>query len=481
MFIPRPFRASDRSSMAVADRVSGILRQVNEVRQARREHCVRLLKELAPILQEAKKSNCERQQAPRFNSFKYLRDDEIGLSRVIADLLDPHAEHGQGTSFLEAMLKVLPDPPGWLNGLHLANAYSIYVKQEHWIPEGGGRMDITVEISSATGHACLAFENKPYASDLDGQVISYLHYLHKRYGTRFLLIYLPPVNRWPGENSFPQAEREKWREQFRIMPYIDEDKSLEKWLASCQEVCDAEQVRSFLKDAQMFCKQQFGETPMSTNPDVLFVRDYLSDNPSQLSAALAIHDAWIPVRDDVCKRFLEHLREAVNDRARNVLTNVASDSNVWCHYEGKKQYKNSLWISRYDWAEYDDLPSTWNKRAKIGLQTQSRGPNGWIWGVSMPKRVSKMSEDERRRREDISIALERHGLRLPKNSDWWLQYEWLTRYQNWDPIASELAEECEAGGGPITDFYVNGLLDIARCAIPAINEVEIVNRVGSSE
>ena len=265
------------------------------------------------------------------------------------------------------------------------------------------------------------------------------------------------------------------------MPYIGEDASLEKWFATCQEKCDAKRVRSFLEDAQLFCQQQFGKTPMSMNPDVLFVHDHLNSNPSQLRAALAIHDAWIPVRDIVCKRFLGHLRKSVNDRIRDVLTGVASDCNVWCNYEGERLYSNGLWISRDDWAEYDDVPSSWNKRARIGLSSRSQGPNGWIWGVRIPKPVSKMGEKERGRREDISIALERHGLRLPKNSDWWLQYEWLTRYQNWDPIASELAEECEAGGGPITKFYVNGLVDIARCAIPAINEVESVNRASSRE
>ncbi|MXZ05631.1 MAG: hypothetical protein F4Y90_09175 [Rhodothermaceae bacterium] len=479
--IPRYFRAIDPSSMAVTDRVPEILRQVDVARQARQEHCVRLLSELAPGLEEAKKSRPERKEAPRFSSFKYLRDDEIGLSRVIADLLDPYAEHGQGTSFLEAMLEVLPDPPEWLNGLHPATADSIHVTPEHWIPEGGGRIDITVEISSATGYACLAFENKPYASDLDRQIITYLRYLHKHYGTRSLLIYLPPEYRWPSENSFPRAEREKWREQFTILPYIDEDTSLEKWFATCQEVCDAERVRSFLKDAQKFCQQQFGEKIMSINPDVQFVRDYLSANPRQLRAALAVHDAWVLVRDDVCRRFLEHLGEAINDRIRDVMGDVASDCNVLCHYEGEKQFHNWLWISRDDWAEYNDLSSPWSKRAMIGLSSQSRGPNGWIWGVRSPKPISKMSEEERRRREDLSIALKRHGLRLPKNSDWWLQYEWLTRYQNWDMIASELAEECEAGGGPITDFYVNGLLDIARCAILAINEEEMEDRANSSE
>ena len=447
--------------MVVADQIPEILRQVDEARQARQDHCVRLLIELAPILQEAKKSKCERHQAHRFNSFKYLRDDEIGLSNVIADLLDPHAEHGQGTSFLEAMLKVLPDPPGWLNGLHLARADSIYVRQEHWIPEGGGRIDITVEIFSATGRACLAFENKPYASDLDSQVISYLHYLHNQYGTRFLLIYLPPVYRWPGENSFPQAERKKWREQFTIMPYIGEDASLEKWLAACKEVCDAERVRSFLKDAQMFCQQQFGETIMSINPDVLFVRDYLSASPGQLRAALAVHDAWVLVRDDVCRRFLEHLCEAVKDRVRETSTDIASDCNVRCHYEGEKKYKNWLVISRDDWVRHNDVPSRLGKCTQIRLESVGPPPNRWYWGVRSSKPMGKMSEEERERREDLSVALQRHGFMLSDDKHWWPQWEWLRNYRNWAPIVPELAEECEAGGGPITDFYVNGLLNIA--------------------
>ena len=32
----------------------------------------------------------------RFNNLDYLRDDELGLSRIIADLLNPKASHGQG-------------------------------------------------------------------------------------------------------------------------------------------------------------------------------------------------------------------------------------------------------------------------------------------------------------------------------------------------------------------------------------------------
>ena len=45
----------------------------------------------------------------------------------------------------------------------------------------------------------------------------------------------------------------------------------------------------------------------------------------------------------------------------------------------------------------------------------------------------------------------------------------------------ELHEECEAGGGSITDCYVDGLLKIAAHAIPAINDVEMAERARAGD
>lgn len=62
-----------------------------------------------------------------------------------------------------------------------------------------------------------------------------------------------------------------------------------------------------------------------------------------------------------------------------------------------------------------------------------------------------------------------------------MSWEYLPHHADWDPLVPELHEECEAGGGPITDFYVNGLLKIAALAIPAINEVEMAERAGTGD
>lgn len=92
-----------------------------------------------------------------------------------------------------------------------------------------------------------------------------------------------------------------------------------------------------------------------------------------------------------------------------------------------------------------------------------------------------MSERDKRRREELSDALRRHGLRLAHASEWWPQHEGVPEhYRDWDPLVHRLLEECEAGGGPITACYVDGLLRIAARAIPAIDDLELGATVASA-
>ena len=43
----------------------------------------------------------------RFNPFQFLRTDEMGLSKILAFLLDPKETHGQGDLFLNSFLKYI--------------------------------------------------------------------------------------------------------------------------------------------------------------------------------------------------------------------------------------------------------------------------------------------------------------------------------------------------------------------------------------
>ena len=454
--------------------VSELLRHVDDARKVRRQVHVGLLSEVTPHLAKARRAarQRDRQLAPRFNVFKYLSQDELGLSRMIVDLLDPTAEHEQGSAFLEAMLDTFPETRGRFGELGVTTADPIKIMTERWTTDGR-RIDITVDIPVRGGRFCLAFENKPYADDQAGQLESYLAYLNEQYGQRFLLVYLPPDNREPDESSLSRAAREHWRGHFSVMPYVGDDISLENWFATCGERCDAERVRLYLADAKAFCQHKFGESNMANNPDTRFVQEFLSNNPNHLRSALAVHDAWRLVRAEVCERFLEHLRRTVEDRLHQELPEIASDLQVTCHYGGNKRHSKYLWIYRSGWLRYDDLPPNQHGRSAIGVQAYGTGPDDWYWGVRVPKGLSRMTEKERERREALCQALGEHGLSLARaEDDLWPQWDWLRRYRDWKPIVPELHDEREAGGGRITTYYVDGLVNIARRAIPAINEVE---------
>lgn len=422
--------------------------------------CQTLLAELAPRLEADRTLELEldRYLARRFSVFEYLRTDELGLSRVIADLLDPANEHGQGTTFLKIMLDGFSQTREHATRLLSTPSNRIIVRREHFTT-AGGRIDITVEIPDGDKSFCLAFENKPYARESADQVTEYLNYLNEQYGQRFLLVYLPSSGKGPSDKDLSQADRALWENRFVVMPYAGEN-SLADWFASCRRRCEAERVRAFLRDGELFCKKVFGVATMTEHRETKTVLSYLKANPKYLRTALAVHDAWFHLRDEVCKRFLEHLRDAVEDRMRQ--ENYQMDVPVRCSYGGDKLFSNHLWINCDGWIRY-------GVHTEIGLQSHSKGPNGWIWGVRHFKHPKDMSESERALRDRLDKALKDQGLRLARDGVFWLQYEYVKRYQDWYPHIPDLNAECESGGGTITTYFADNLLNIARLAVPVIN------------
>ena len=233
----------DEARQARREDCVGLLGDVDDIRRGRQRECVHLLQELTPHLHAARtvERELDRQLARRFNVFRYLRDDELGLSRIIADLLDPTAEHCQGTTFLESMLELLEVAPELYDSGRSGRAASgrrnraatwkglsgrlrsiatdkIRVVPERGLP-GRRRIDITVDIPTDDGFFCLAFENKPYADDQPGQCRDYLEFLDREYRGCFILVYLPPRYRLPDETSLPPADRERWKNHFRVLPY----------------------------------------------------------------------------------------------------------------------------------------------------------------------------------------------------------------------------------------------------------------------
>ena len=531
------------TTVPTADSVSELLHHLHDVRRARSEDSVRLLQKLTPHLHAARavEHELDRHLARHFNVFRYLRDDELGLSRIIADLLDPTGEHGQGTTFLAAMMELLGagdlvrsgrDVPGgrtaaatWkgrFGRLRSTAADKIRVVLERGIPKGR-RIDITVDIPTDDGTFCLAFENKPRADDQPGQCRDYLRFLEKQYGERCLLVYLPPRYRLPDKSSLSPTDHERWKNHFRVLPYVADDAplddddssdaddaalaladsgrddaiaeddatdhdstaaqddaavgdsaSLADWFGTCCKLSDAERLRWFLREAQLYCQHHFGDSTM-TDTEARYIREYLDQNPRHLHAAFAVHRAWPAVRHDVCRRFLEHLRDRVEERVREEFSEMA-DLEVACHYSGKKKWwSDYLCVYRSGWVRCEDAFDLGSDGRTAVVLTCSGGVNEWYWGVFTGKSKDNMSEEERQRCHELEIALKEHGLSLPAGDHASPQFQWSPSHQDWTAIVPELVQELADGGGKVTDHYVNGLLGIAEKAIPAIDEVELEN------
>ena len=158
--------------------------------------------------------------------------------------------------------------------------------------------------------------------------------------------------------------------------------------------------------------------------------------------------------------------------------NIAGDLVVAYEYsETKRAWSNCLCVYRSRWVRREPALDLGSHGRMAVVMTCHGGPKAWHWGVTYGKaKNDEMSSQERQRCDELEIVLKRHDLSLPEGDQHWPQFQWSPRYQNWADIVPELAQELAAGTGKITDYYVNGLLGIARKAIPAINEVELENQ-----
>ena len=467
---------------------------LDDARQSDQRRYLQFFAELSPRLDTAKalERDLDRHLARRFNVFDYVDTLEVGLSRIIADLLNPEARHGQGTLFLATLLEELTEIRD-LPDLGTGFTKPIRVVTERVITNRR-RLDISVEIPGGNGPFCLAIENKPYAEDQPDQVKDYLDFLEQEYSKRFLLIYLSPTGEGPTEWSLPRKKLDRWKGRLAIMAYRGDvairnsgegasadlfddfrvELSLANWFAACRHRCEADRLRWFLRDAEAFCQRQFGGHSMVTDSETRAMREYLFSNPNHLGTAQAVWGAWLDVKATLCGGFLEHLRTALHARVREELSGTAPDVRVVCKYGGEKGWSNFLWLYRASWSPWENHHKhpPYEGCTAIVLQSGGPGPNGWRWGVLHPLDKSNMTSADKERRARLEERLRSH-LDGGQPGGWWPYLRQVDgEMANWNTLLPDLYRERNDGSGPITDYYVDSIMDIATKAIPIINELE---------
>ena len=431
----------------------------------------RFFLELAPRLETARVLDREldRQLARRFNVLDYLRTDELGLSRVVADLLNPEGNHGQGAVFLQLLLdKVGFKVDGKIDDSRVDVELTI---------EDHRRLDVAVRIDE---RHCLAIENKPYAADQPDQVKDYLEWL-EQYDKR-MLIYLSPTGAGPAEHSIGEADLVELRKhddprRFAIMPYhpaADLDDgfndfrlpfSLADWLADCRKSCDVDWLRWFLREAETFCQRQFGGNTM-TAAENSAIGEFVFGDDRNVKTAFAVHNSWPDIKAKICRCFLKTTVRRNLLKEMKPLWPGVEISAVYC----EKRYESRISASLNHWRKDETGEST-----SITLQTQKKGPNDWMIGVSYPPLLLKDMGEEGRSRlsEEFSKELRDPGNSYTEYYSWW---KWVDdKYRCWDRgslILEIHGESQNEEGGEIMRYFVKEFVEIAKIAIPIINRTE---------
>lgn len=449
----------------VAIRLLQLSARLASARQSDRDRYGHLFATLSARLASARTVERELDQAlaRSFNALDYLRTDELGLSKIVADLLDPSGAHGQGSSFLEQFIEMV-GPAGWLADLAVPLDFiGVRVVRERKIDDGG-RLDVSIEFGlQGPDSACIAIENKPYAADGEAQIADYLAFLRRRYGRRFLLVYLSPHGGRPSNESLPEGTcedglatmsycepaSEETGEHLRLrLPF-----SLTDWLRQCWRSCDPERLRWFLRETETFCHKTFGGT-VTTTSERKEVRDFILASDDNVRTAIAVAEAWTETRNDVVRRFLKALRERIAEDLR-AIEDLRIDSDF-----ARRGRNDGVWLFRTSW-------STGNGYAPLVRLLHDGGVSNWYVGVDLKSSNCDADVGERLQAR-LNRALRPSG----ESSAGWPWYRYLEEHKDWAPLVARLhVETTNAAAKELMNYFRHCLVEVAEEAVPIIDEV----------
>lgn len=248
---------------------------------------------------ESERRKTELYNSNRFNPFRFMRTDEIGLSKILAFLLDPRESHGQDNRFLNSFLEYI--------GKHNFLAYEkINVVTEQPTKENR-RHDIFIE-GLLNNKKCwiISIENKlNFARDQNAQLKDYRDDLERYKGAEYCLVYLPVFRQNPSEISISEKEWEKLvKDKNGILLSVND---LIDWLDNAPILAPA--VKQFCNDFKKFLKEDVMGNTQSSND----LANYLVENAKELSSALAILDS----KNAIYEKLLNKLVEQLNSKFDN--------------------------------------------------------------------------------------------------------------------------------------------------------------------
>lgn len=252
---------------------------------------------------ESMRAVIARESSPDFNLLYALGIGEIHLSRLLACLLDPKADHGQGALFLRAFLELCRSPEDTGDGVpicpDLEPLERVTVSVEHRT-ERGRRIDILLR--SGDGRSAIGIENKPWAYDQSDQVRDYGEYLKRAFPGRWLLVYLV---------GDPERPAPVAGERIRRITYGELGRRLTATLGRIRSPVAATLTRQFLQ----YIEREFeGGWSLEAMTDARQIIEGVTASPEHIEVAWRLIAASDELRKELFESFFRQLQNALGER-----------------------------------------------------------------------------------------------------------------------------------------------------------------------
>lgn len=238
----------------------------------------------------------------RFNPFQFMRTDEMGLSKILAFLLDPKEAHGQGDLFLNSFLKFI--------NKHQFLAYqkvNIYLEkitkeENNETTNKNGRHDIFIEgILDNKISWVISIENKLQgAIDQPKQMHTYAKDLKNYVSDSYFLIYLPIFSNNPPEKSISEDKWAKLMSDKKAM--VLSASMLIQWLDNTVIIAPA--VKQFCNDFKKFLSEDIMGNTQNSNELI----ECLVNNDKALFSALTVLETKKSLYEKLMNMLIEQLK-----------------------------------------------------------------------------------------------------------------------------------------------------------------------------
>lgn len=380
------------------------------------------------------------QLAPRFNPIERLYPDENRLSSIIAMLLDPKGEHGQGIQFLNIFLDIITPKDDSEKQSHLESFRHHFNQVENialascqlesstnFLDENKNRrIDILLDINKFG----LAIENKPWAIDQPCQIVDYhAHLSHKNnFDENFILIYLSASGSPPGSDSINERKRLEIEStgHFITMSYAQ----LKEWILLCAEKSKSPRVRFFLEEFSTYIRDKFEGGKIMEEKQII----ENAIKPENVSAAVVVGFAWPEISRALIVKLFDFVEKDLN---KNFST---QDSDDWLIHNQNNfdiSSPSSVYVVKKGWDKYC-----------IGFDFESKNANNFGYGISTNPNLPDEKRKELRNKFICSEESNIEELRIGevKSSHTWPWYKFFDGdYRDWSKSENPWTQICEGG------------------------------------